>query len=168
MSPLIGVYVHWPYCARICPYCDFTVIRDRGRTEEQARLGEAIIRDLEAQRALGGPRELVSIFFGGGTPSRMPPALVAQGTLQAAFVPGDNLEELVCDSISKSHQQVLVQAYLLPSKKIGAALVAAHRRGIECVVRPCGGVHFVPARPTMLASAGLTNSSTRLPSLSFA
>jgi phosphatidylserine/phosphatidylglycerophosphate/cardiolipin synthase-like enzyme len=66
--------------------------------------------------------------------SQEPPALVAQGTLQAAFVPGDNLEELVCDSISKAHQQVLVQAYLLTSKKIGAALVAAHRRGIEVLV----------------------------------
>ena len=66
--------------------------------------------------------------------SQEPPALVAQGTLQAAFVPGDNLEELVCASISKAHQQVLVQAYLLTSKKIGAALVAAHRRGIEVLV----------------------------------
>ena len=27
----LAVYVHWPYCARICPYCDFNVVRDRGR-----------------------------------------------------------------------------------------------------------------------------------------
>ena len=41
----VGVYVHWPYCSRICPYCDFNVVRDRGRVEEQARLAEAIDRD---------------------------------------------------------------------------------------------------------------------------
>lgn len=63
-----------------------------------------------------------------------PPVLAAQGTLQAAFAPGDNLEELVCESISAARQQVLVQAYLLTSKKIGAALVAARRRGIEVLV----------------------------------
>ncbi|MGZ5985660.1 MAG: radical SAM family heme chaperone HemW, partial [Caulobacteraceae bacterium] len=39
--PPLGLYVHWPYCARICPYCDFNVVRERGRTAEKAALGEA-------------------------------------------------------------------------------------------------------------------------------
>ncbi len=69
----IAVYVHWPYCARICPYCDFNVVRDRGRSDEKAALAAAIIADLEAQAARIGPRRLVSIFFGGGTPSLMDP-----------------------------------------------------------------------------------------------
>ena len=73
----LGVYVHWPYCARICPYCDFNVVRDRGRTGEQTALVDAILADLRAQRALTGPRALQSIFFGGGTPSLMDPAAVA-------------------------------------------------------------------------------------------
>lgn len=73
----IALYVHWPYCARICPYCDFNVVRDRGRVEEQAALAQAILADLEAQAALVGPRALASIFFGGGTPSLMPPEAVA-------------------------------------------------------------------------------------------
>ena len=76
----VGVYVHWPYCSRICPYCDFNVVRDRGRTEEQARLVEAILADLEAQADRlnqEGRRPLASIFFGGGTPSLMAPAAVA-------------------------------------------------------------------------------------------
>ena len=74
----LGVYVHWPYCARICPYCDFNVVRDRGRTDEQAALADAIVADLEAQRALTGPRDLLSIFFGGGTPSLMDPVQVSR------------------------------------------------------------------------------------------
>lgn len=69
----LGVYVHWPYCARICPYCDFNVFRARGREAEAADLVRAIVRDLEAQRELTGPRRLVSVFFGGGTPSLMDP-----------------------------------------------------------------------------------------------
>ena len=74
----VALYVHWPYCARICPYCDFNVVRDRGRTEEQAALADAILADLEAQAALTGPRRLASLFFGGGTPSLMDPAAVAR------------------------------------------------------------------------------------------
>lgn len=74
----LAVYVHWPYCARICPYCDFNVVRDRGRSEEQAALVEAILADLEAQAARVGPRPLASIFFGGGTPSLMQPEAVAR------------------------------------------------------------------------------------------
>ena len=78
MTDPVGVYVHWPYCARICPYCDFNVVRDRGKTQEQADLADAIVADLEAQRELTGERQLLSIFFGGGTPSLMDPVQVAR------------------------------------------------------------------------------------------
>lgn len=72
-SPDLGVYIHWPYCSRICPYCDFNVLRDRGRDDEQRALFGAIMEDLAAQRELTGPRRLVSVFLGGGTPSLMDP-----------------------------------------------------------------------------------------------
>ena len=90
----LGVYVHWPYCAKICPYCDFNVVRDRGRTDEQAALADAIVADLTAQRDLTGPRRLLSIFFGGGTPSLMDPAQVARviETAKALWTPVDDLE----------------------------------------------------------------------------
>jgi len=73
----LALYVHWPYCARICPYCDFNVVRARGREAEAADLVAALLADLDAQAARVGPRPLVSIFFGGGTPSLMPPEAVA-------------------------------------------------------------------------------------------
>jgi putative oxygen-independent coproporphyrinogen III oxidase len=78
VSPPLGVYIHWPYCARICPYCDFNVYRARGRATEQAALVEAIAADLTAHRTVTGDATLVSIFFGGGTPSLMDPADVAR------------------------------------------------------------------------------------------
>ena len=73
----IAVYIHWPYCSRICPYCDFNVVRDRGRGDQQRGLVGAIAADLEAQAVLTGPRRLISIFFGGGTPSLMDPEWTA-------------------------------------------------------------------------------------------
>ena len=92
--PPLGLYVHWPYCARICPYCDFNVVRDRGRSDEAGRLLRAILADLDGQAALFGARRLVSIFFGGGTPSLMRPADIAR-VIEAArrLWPGaDDLE----------------------------------------------------------------------------
>ena len=74
----LGVYVHWPYCAKICPYCDFNVFKAKGREAEGADLARAIVADLEGQARLTGPRELVSIFFGGGTPSLMDPEVVGE------------------------------------------------------------------------------------------
>jgi putative oxygen-independent coproporphyrinogen III oxidase len=90
----LGVYVHWPYCARICPYCDFNVVRDRGDGAAQAGLARAILADLAAQAALFGRRRLVSIFFGGGTPSLMAPDAAAR-IIEAArtlFDPAPDLE----------------------------------------------------------------------------
>lgn len=63
----IGVYVHWPYCAHICPYCDFNVYRARNLDKEP--LLAAIEGDIAAQAQRFGRREAVSIFLGGGTPS---------------------------------------------------------------------------------------------------
>ena len=73
-SPPIGVYVHWPWCARVCPYCDFNVRRDRGEEARKTALLEAMLNDLAVQASVAGPRRLVSIYLGGGTPSLMDPA----------------------------------------------------------------------------------------------
>jgi oxygen-independent coproporphyrinogen-3 oxidase len=91
--PPLGVYVHWPYCARICPYCDFNVFKARGG-EEPAALARAIVADLEAQAALTGPRRLTSVFFGGGTPSLMDPAWAAEivAAARRLWTPAADLE----------------------------------------------------------------------------
>ncbi len=90
----IGLYVHWPYCARICPYCDFNVVRDRGQRDGPARLARAIVADLTAQAARLGRRRLASVFFGGGTPSLMDPDWAAEilGAARRLFEPAPELE----------------------------------------------------------------------------
>jgi oxygen-independent coproporphyrinogen-3 oxidase len=71
----LALYVHWPFCVSKCPYCDFNS-HVREAVDQQA-WRDALLADLayEAVRLPG--RRLASIFFGGGTPSLMPPATVA-------------------------------------------------------------------------------------------
>ena len=90
----IGLYVHWPYCARICPYCDFNVVRDRGQRDGPAALARAIVADLTVQAEEVGRRRLVSVFFGGGTPSLMDPDWAAEivSAARRLFEPAPDLE----------------------------------------------------------------------------
>ncbi|MDB5764124.1 MAG: phospholipase family protein [Herminiimonas sp.] len=57
--------------------------------------------------------------------------IAAQGTLQAAFAPWDNVEGVITDAIDGAKRQILVQAYMLTSKEIAATLIAAKRRGVD-------------------------------------
>lgn len=63
----LAIYIHWPYCARICPYCDFNVYKQK----DDAGLTPSILSDLSGWRAWSGERRISSIHFGGGTPSLM-------------------------------------------------------------------------------------------------
>lgn len=71
-----GVYVHWPFCAQKCPYCDFNShVRHKGWDEP--RFLAAYRTELSTLADRLGPREVSSIFIGGGTPSLMQPKTVA-------------------------------------------------------------------------------------------
>ena len=70
-----ALYVHWPFCVSKCPYCDFNShVRE---TIDQDAWRKALLTDLAHEARLLPGRTLGSIFFGGGTPSLMPPATVA-------------------------------------------------------------------------------------------
>jgi putative oxygen-independent coproporphyrinogen III oxidase len=74
-TPPLSLYVHFPWCVRKCPYCDFNSYTLHGELEER-RYVEALERDLEAQAPEVRGREVVSIFFGGGTPSLFSPEAI--------------------------------------------------------------------------------------------
>ncbi|MCG8272891.1 radical SAM family heme chaperone HemW [Aquamicrobium sp. NLF2-7] len=74
-SPGFGVYLHWPFCAAKCPYCDFNS-HVRHQKVDQQRFVRAFAAEMASMRARTGPREVTSIFIGGGTPSLMEPATV--------------------------------------------------------------------------------------------
>ncbi|SFV37894.1 radical SAM family heme chaperone HemW [Hyphomicrobium facile] len=71
-----GVYVHWPFCAQKCPYCDFNSHVRFGGWDE-ARFLAAYKREIDWVAERIGPRTVTSIFFGGGTPSLMQAHTVA-------------------------------------------------------------------------------------------
>ena len=88
----LALYVHWPFCVSKCPYCDFNShVRE---SVDQELWRDSLLADLAHEsRALPG-RRLGSIFFGGGTPSLMPPATVAAvlDAAQATWGFADDIE----------------------------------------------------------------------------
>ncbi|WP_309623136.1 radical SAM family heme chaperone HemW [Novosphingobium sp.] len=71
-----ALYIHWPFCLAKCPYCDFNShVRDN---VDIPHWRKALFSDLHHEAPFAGDEPLSSIFFGGGTPSLMPPELVGE------------------------------------------------------------------------------------------
>jgi putative oxygen-independent coproporphyrinogen III oxidase len=81
-APPLALYVHFPWCVRKCPYCDFNSYTLNGALPLEAYLAR-LEKDLGAQAPQVAGREIVSVFFGGGTPSLFPPHAIAR-LLEAA------------------------------------------------------------------------------------
>jgi putative oxygen-independent coproporphyrinogen III oxidase len=81
MMDSLALYIHWPFCKFKCPYCDFNShVREKVNHPEWK---EAYLKEMRFYREKTGPREIKSIFFGGGTPSLMEPETVA-GVIEEA------------------------------------------------------------------------------------
>lgn len=82
IAPDLALYVHWPFCRAKCPYCDFNShVRASISTDAWER---ALLADLEHEASRNGTAPRIgSVFFGGGTPSLMPPQLVAKLLIEA-------------------------------------------------------------------------------------
>jgi oxygen-independent coproporphyrinogen-3 oxidase len=85
----LALYVHWPWCVRKCPYCDFN---SHESTPQEAAYLDALIADLEAVLPTIWGRPIVSVFIGGGTPSLMSgetvDALLAALRMRLPLLPG--------------------------------------------------------------------------------
>ena len=80
--PALALYVHWPFCLSKCPYCDFNShVR---KSVDQAAWRGALLRELDHFAALLPGAEVGSVFFGGGTPSLVPPETAAAVIERAA------------------------------------------------------------------------------------
>jgi putative oxygen-independent coproporphyrinogen III oxidase len=77
LLPPLSLYVHFPWCVRKCPYCDFNSHALHGALPE-GQYVESLLRDLALQTGCAQGRELQSIFLGGGTPSLFSPAVLAR------------------------------------------------------------------------------------------
>ncbi|MCB2074313.1 MAG: coproporphyrinogen III oxidase [Novosphingobium sp.] len=71
-----ALYIHWPFCLAKCPYCDFNShVRE---SVDHAQWEGALLADMACEAEAAGGEPLTSVFFGGGTPSLMPPSLVSR------------------------------------------------------------------------------------------
>jgi oxygen-independent coproporphyrinogen-3 oxidase len=93
--PDVGVYLHVPFCERVCPYCDFAVVAARSLAREQEdRYVDALLSELERRRPSFSERSLASLYLGGGTPSLLRPESVERlvRAVEAAFPPTGTVE----------------------------------------------------------------------------
>ena len=72
--PELGVYVHFPWCLKKCPYCDFLSVAAERPSLPHAAYADAVIAELERRVQTLGDVQLTSVFFGGGTPSLWEPS----------------------------------------------------------------------------------------------
>jgi putative oxygen-independent coproporphyrinogen III oxidase len=89
IHPPLALYIHWPWCVRKCPYCDFN---SHESAPQEAAYLEALIADLEAVLPAIWGRPIVSVFIGGGTPSLISgatvDALLAALRMRLPLLPG--------------------------------------------------------------------------------
>ncbi|MBK7581065.1 MAG: radical SAM family heme chaperone HemW [Myxococcales bacterium] len=90
----LGVYVHFPWCLKKCPYCDFLSIAGVPQALPHQDYASAVIDELGRRRPELGPRRLESVFFGGGTPSLWEPRQLGRvlGKIREAFEVADDVE----------------------------------------------------------------------------
>ena len=75
----VGVYVHIPFCERVCPYCDFAVVATpRLAAQRDERYTDALLAELSLRQPTFAGRALASLYFGGGTPSLLRPESIAR------------------------------------------------------------------------------------------
>lgn len=110
-----SVYVHFPWCARKCPYCDFATEPIRAADLPHDAYADALLRELAARADDLQGRTLTSVFFGGGTPSLWAPAALGRalaGVREAFDLEASDLEVTVeCNpsSLDRSHAAKLVE-----------------------------------------------------------
>ncbi|AXK71122.1 radical SAM family heme chaperone HemW [Lysobacter sp. TY2-98] len=83
VTPPLSLYVHVPWCVKKCPYCDFNSHQGRGELP-LTQYVDALIADLDFDLPLVWGRTIRTVFFGGGTPSLMPAALIDRFLQQAS------------------------------------------------------------------------------------
>lgn len=87
--PPLSLYIHFPWCVRKCPYCDFNSHEPRSALDQDGYI-DALIADLESALPLIWGRRVQTVFMGGGTPSLFSPAHIDR-LLRALRWPGSKL-----------------------------------------------------------------------------
>ena len=73
----LSLYIHFPWCEKKCPYCDFNIDTNKKDGDEES-LVKAILKDLDMSHDYIADRKFTSVYFGGGTPSLISPKIIEQ------------------------------------------------------------------------------------------
>ena len=106
---MIAIYIHWPFCLSKCPYCDFNShVRER---IDINKWKQAYLKQIDYYQPYLKDKIITSIFFGGGTPSLMPPD-IAQAIIEKLSV-NNTLSHLRLDIRSMSvEERSVVKSYM--------------------------------------------------------
>jgi oxygen-independent coproporphyrinogen-3 oxidase len=163
----VGVYLHLPFCERICPYCDFAVaLAPTLEPEREARYVEALCLELAARRQDFEGRALASIYFGGGTPSLFRPESIRTllDAIHASFPSSEPAGEV--ETTLELNPSTVEQARLPGFRAAGINRLSIGVQSFDDVqLKRLGRAHrAVVARQTLAAarSAGFDNLSIDL------
>src|SRR5262245_21047646 len=161
----VGVYVHVPYCERVCPYCDFAVVAaPRLAAPREERLVAALRAELAARAPAFAGRTLASVYFGGGTPSVLRPGSLAGGleVVRGAFAAPAAESEITLEV----NPSTLESARLPAFRAAGVTRVSLGIQSFDDgVLRRLGRAHRAAAGHAALAAcraAGFANVSLDL------
>ena len=130
-----GLYVHWPFCEAKCPYCDFN--SHVSRVIDQDRWRNAFLKEIDRFAEAFPNRVLQSIYFGGGTPSLMPPktvdAVIARASQRWRF---DNAIEITLEANPSSSEVAKFRAYQLAGvNRVSLGVQALNDRDLKALGR---------------------------------
>jgi len=157
----VGVYIHVPFCAHICPYCDFNTYA--GQEQLIPRYVSAVRAELEGWRGRLGGRGIATVFLGGGTPSLLAPEQVADlldACREVAPLAGD------CEITLEANPNGLDAAWLAGVREAGVnrlsiGVQTLSRRGLRRLGR-LHEAHDAAAAFAAARSAGFENLSADL------
>lgn len=149
----VGVYVHVPFCERVCPYCDFAVVAAREiEPAVEERYVHALLRELDERKHDFAGHGLSTVYFGGGTPSLLSPnslRLVLEA-VQAAF-PGEVLTREVTLEMNPSTTE---RERLAAFRELGINRLSVGIQSFDdSVLKGLGRAHKAPESHAMLAAA---------------
>ena len=163
-DPTVGLYVHVPFCERICPYCDFAVVRTR-RLEPKLENAyvDALLQELGARQGLFAQRRLETVYLGGGTPSLLQPESVARILVaaRAAFAESPSQEVTLEVNPSTLERERLPGFQAAGVNRLSVGVQSFN----DLVLRRLGRAHRAPeARATLrfARDAGFLNLSLDL------
>jgi len=164
-TPGVGVYIHIPFCERICPYCDFAVVKGAPGAADERRYLDALLREL-ALRAPGFETgRLASVYFGGGSPSLFEPDSLARvlEALRRCFPP---VESELLEVTLEVNPSTLERARLPAFRALGVNRLSVGIQSFDdTVLRRLGRAHrAVEGRRTLESAraAGFDNLSLDL------